>query len=211
MLPPGLIIKRTRSPLSIFSPSSGSLNSVAILTFRSSKLLPRLTDRRIRVSPDQFPDLESLSPATSRSLPRHLFHRPARLASACSVASTMCFASTSKKSRNDARFSLRPNPSVPSAYQLSRHPLRNDFRQHLHVIRSRDQTPRCAFQHCASHTALSRGLLPDAACSNGRSRLPSRYKLLVAGYAPHIRRNAVSFFQDLLRLEHLEHDRPAAE
>ena len=30
MLPPGLIIKRTRSPLSIFSPNSGSLNSVAI-------------------------------------------------------------------------------------------------------------------------------------------------------------------------------------
>jgi hypothetical protein len=33
MLAPGLIIKRTRSPLSIFSPSSGSLNSVAILSF----------------------------------------------------------------------------------------------------------------------------------------------------------------------------------
>ena len=31
MLAPGLIIKRTRSPLSMFSPSSGSLNSVAIL------------------------------------------------------------------------------------------------------------------------------------------------------------------------------------
>ena len=32
MLAPGLIIRRTRSPLSIFSPSSGSLNSVAILS-----------------------------------------------------------------------------------------------------------------------------------------------------------------------------------
>jgi hypothetical protein len=30
---PGLTSKRTRSPLSMFSPSSGSLNSVAILSF----------------------------------------------------------------------------------------------------------------------------------------------------------------------------------
>src|SRR5258707_1105214 len=39
ILVPGLIIKRTRSPLSIFSPSSGSLNSVAIHSFSFPRAL----------------------------------------------------------------------------------------------------------------------------------------------------------------------------
>ncbi len=36
-------------------------------------------------------------------------------------------------------------------------------------------------------------------------------KLLVAGHAPDIRRYAIFFFQDLLRLEHFVHDGAAAE
>ncbi len=51
-------------------------------------------------------------------------------------------ASTSKKSRSEARPSLRPKPSVPSEARRRGTQLIDEIRQRLQIVRGRDQHAR---------------------------------------------------------------------
>ncbi len=101
---PGATIRRTRSPASMFSPSSGSLKSRSSIVSSSSPL----TDRGIRFFGIDAEVLDRLLHYFRLQLPFARQRDPAS-PGRCN------FASTSKKSRRDSRFSLRPKPSVPSA------------------------------------------------------------------------------------------------
>jgi len=121
--------------------------------------------------------LDSTSPIDPSSANR-LFHDRRSIfpssANSCSVASAMNFASTSKKSRNDARPSLRPNPSC-RRWPFAAAPLADHVRQSLQISVAATITP--AHRRCiASHT--ERAPSPSGAAGPSLRSMPSVYSAL---------------------------------
>src|SRR5580658_8917726 len=166
MLPPGLIIKRTRSPLSIFSPSSGSLNSVAILSLSSILRLRGHGRARTPVSPltdcrVAFFRIDAeiadcfFQKFRADGFARILF-RILLIVIVPLVGFFVC--QCMQRSQHDVlrihfeevsqRSAILAAPETICAerHQLARNPLRDTFRQYLHVIRRGDERASCAFQ-----------------------------------------------------------------
>src|SRR5882724_8471881 len=118
MLAPGLIIRRTKSPLSMFSPSSGSLNSVAILS------LSFLADRLV-----QFFGIDA------EIADRFLEHVRSHLLLAgesCQSGQHDMFCVDFKKVAERGAILTAAETICTERQQLTRHPLRNALRQDFH-------------------------------------------------------------------------------
>src|SRR5215472_10379532 len=102
-----------------------------------------------------------------------------------------------------------PEAVGPKRHEASRNPLRDALGEHLHVVGGGNEWAGCVFQslrHVWNFGCLSRVQHVPAFGVVGIT-----IELLVAGDAPHIRADAIFFFENLLGLEHFKHDRAAAE
>src|SRR4030088_2934754 len=131
--------------------------------------------------------------------PLSFFSPPFSPARACSVASTICFASTSKKSPQGRRILAAPETVRAKRHQLARNPLSKTLRQNLHVIRCRNKRARAgrALQCLRNvwHLRLLRRVQHIPACAIVRLAI----ELLVTSHTPNVHRDAIVLFENFLR------------
>src|SRR6266404_1235590 len=132
MLAPGLIIRRTRSPLSMFSPSSGSLNSVAIRSLSS------LADRRV-----QFLGIDA---EFANCFLEHIWPNLLLTGQRCQGRQHDVFCVDFKKVAKGGAILTAAEAVCTERQQFSRHPLRDALWQHFHVVRSGDKRSRRALK-----------------------------------------------------------------
>src|ERR1700691_4364761 len=171
----------------MFSPSSGSLNSVTKHSLLSSVFS---ADRRI----DFFWIDAQVSNCLLHYFRRYLFFSRQRIQG----RQHNVFGIDLEEVTQGGAILAAPEAVRAERHQAAWHPPRNRLRQDFHVIRSRDEDAR--------RTLEAAGDVRHARSLSGMKHVPAlaivglAIQPLVAGHAPHIGGDAVFLFQNLLRL-----------
>src|SRR5580698_1113675 len=230
MVEPGEIIRRTSSPWSMFSPSSGNLNSVkrllsislAALRLGHFSFYPRLAPWALFLRRFAAADSQHGCRLTERRIGflrinAEVPNRFLGLFGSDLFRGGQCI----QRGQHDvfgiyfeevaqglATFAAAKTVRTQS-HQRARHPAGNGFRQNLHVVRRGHKHSLRVFQALTDKGYLRR--LTRMQHIPALTVVGLAVQPFVAGHAPDIGSHAVLFFQNLLGLEHLVHNGAAAE